>query len=346
MLGNAGNGMSFVDEVRHTVSRMREKTAIPSIGALSRETVTPLLLMAVLVVLGLFFSVKNPAFYSLTNIGIISGQTGILLLAALGATFVVLMGSIDLSIGSISLVSGAVTALLIANHGMGLAALPIAVLVGAACGLVNGVIFVVTKIPSFIVTLGMLTVLQGVADYLLSGTAISFNDDTFALLANGNLIPHIPNVALWGLGAWVIMAAIGLFTRFGRHMYAIGGGESVARLAGIAVTRQKVYAFMLSGATAGLAGVLVVAELSTAGPDIGSTTLLNAIAAIVVSGTALSGGVGGVQRTLLGALLIAMLNNGLNVIDVNPFLQLIIVGLVVIVAVVASIRRSEGMIAK
>lgn len=300
------------------------------------------------VVVGLivFFSLASDAFMTVRNMTGILGQASTLLLACLGATFVVLMGCIDLSVGAILLLVGAVTvkALNILDVGMG--AIFIGMGTGALLGALNGALYAVGRIPSFVVTLGMLSVFTGIAWQILEGRALRFSSSAFEDLAIGQLIPAVPNIALFALGAWAIMALAGRYTRFGRYMYYIGGGEAVARTAGLAVTRYKIYAFALSGLTAGLAGSLAVARLGAAGPTLGQDLLLNTLAAIVVGGTSLSGGIGGVHRTLIGVAIIALLDNGLNLMGVNQYTQMIIKGAVVIGAVLIGQDRSKGGIIK
>lgn len=187
---------------------------------------------------------------------------------------------------------------------------------------------------------------SGIALELLQGRALQYNSPPFDELAIGQLVPHFPNVALIAIVLWAVMASVCFKTRFGRYMYVIGGGEAVARTSGVPVVRYKIYAFVLSGALAGIAGTLAVARVGAAGPTLGTDLLLNSLAAVVVGGTSLSGGVGGVHRTLLGVLIITILDDGLNLLGVNEYLQMIIKGAVVVAAVLASQDRSKVAIVK
>lgn len=302
--------------------------------------------VAVVLALILFFSLVTDSFFTLRNLTGLSGQASALLLACTGATFVILMGSIDLSVGAIVLLVGAVVVKLINLLGLEVSALGAGLVLGGLLGLINGLIFARGGIPSFVVTLGTLSVLTGLAWNLLEGRALRFDSLAFENLAIGQLIPRIPNIALFALGVWLVFVWVGQRTRFGRYMYVIGGGEAVARLSGIPVRRYKVYAFILSGTLAGLAGTLAVARLGAAGPTLGTDLLLNSLAAIVVGGTSLSGGVGGVHRTILGVLIITLLDNGLNLMGVNQYTQMVIKGLVVIAAVLISQDRTKSAIVK
>lgn len=306
------------------------------------------MVLPVLVVIGLiaFFSLGSEAFLTLRNLTAISGQASALLIACLGATFVILMGSIDLSVGAIVLFVGAVTVKALNMFDLGVGAVFVGILVGAMLGGANGLVFAFGRIPSFVVTLGSLSVFTGFAWEILRGRALRFDSLPFEELAIGQLIPRFPNIALIAIIAWAIMVVLCFATRFGRFMYIIGGGEAVASTAGIPVRRYKILAFMLSGAMAGLAGAMSVARLGTAGPTLGQDLLLNSLAAIVVGGTSLSGGIGGVHRTLIGVLIIVLLDNGLNLMGVNQYSQMMVKGVVVITAVLVSQDRAKATVVK
>lgn len=302
--------------------------------------------VAVVIGIFIFFSVASDAFLSVRNMTGIMGQASTLLLACLGASFVILMGSIDLSVGAIVLLVGAITVKALTALDAGIAALLVGLGAGAMLGAVNGAIYALGRVPSFVVTLGTLSIFTGLAWEILQGRALRFASPAFEELAIGQLVPAVPNIALFAFGAWALVSIAGQTTRFGRYMYYIGGGEAVARTAGIPVVRYKIYAFALSGAMAGLAGALAVARLGAAGPTLGQDLLLNTLAAIVVGGTALSGGIGGVHRTLIGVAIIALLDNGLNLMGVNQYTQMVIKGTVVVGAVLIGQKRSKDTIIK
>ncbi|WP_413725937.1 ABC transporter permease [Sodalis sp. RH16] len=296
--------------------------------------------VGVVVALFVFFSLTTDSFATLRNFTAVSGQAGALLIACLGGSFIILMGSIDLSIGAMVLLSGAVGVTLINGTPLGFAVIPVVTAIGCLFGLLNGVIYVYGRIPSFIVTLGTLSVFSGLALKILDGRAIEFNLPGFETLSIGQAIPHLPNITLCALIAWALMVFVAVRTRFGRYMYLIGGGETVAHTAGVPVRRYKLYAFIVAGGLAAIAALLSVARLGASGPSLGSDLLLNSLAAIVVGGTSLSGGVGGPHRTLIGVLIIAMLDNGLNLLGVSQYSQMMIKGAVVIAAVLVSRESS------
>lgn len=302
--------------------------------------------IAVVIALIVFFSLASGAFLTPRNATAIFGQASALLIASVGASFVILMGSIDLSVGAIVLLVGAVTVLLMNSVDLGVMAIFVAMACGGLLGIVNGAIFAFGRIPSFVVTLGTLSVFSGIALQLLQGRALRFDSPSFEALAIGQWIPYIPNIAVLALATWALMSVVGLKTRFGRYMYIIGGGEAVAVTAGIPVRRYKIYAFAASGVLAGFAGALAVARLGAAGPTLGQDLLLNTLAAIVVGGTSLSGGIGGVHRTLIGVLIVALLDNGLNLMGVNQYAQMVIKGCVVIAAVLIGQDRSKSFVMK
>jgi ribose transport system permease protein len=263
-----------------------------------------------------------------------------LLLVALAGTFPILQQSIDLSVESMVLLTGVVTVVLISQFGLGLLAIPIAIGVGMLAGLFNGIIFTKLKVPSFLVTLGTLSVMAGVGKIITGGSTITFRDPAIRTISNGEVF-GIPNLVLWGLLIYVGTIVLAFRTKFGRYCFALGENERVVELAGAKVDRYKIYPFVLSGLLCGTAGVLLTLRISSASPNIGSGLLLPSIAAIVMGGTALTGGVGGPHRTILGVLVIAVLNNGMNLTGIDSFIQEIILGLVVVGAVALSIDREK-----
>ncbi|WP_049906179.1 ABC transporter permease [Halorubrum aidingense] len=263
-----------------------------------------------------------------------------LLLVALAGTFPILQQSIDLSVESMVLLTGVVTVVLISEFGLGLLAIPIAIGVGMLAGLFNGIIFTKLKVPSFLVTLGTLSVMAGVGKIITGGSTITFRNPAIRTISNGEVF-GIPNLVLWGLLIYVGTIVLAFRTKFGRYCFALGENERVVELAGAKVDRYKIYPFVLSGLLCGTAGVLLTLRISSASPNIGSGLMLPSIAAIVMGGTALTGGVGGPHRTILGVLVISVLNNGMNLTGIDSFVQEIILGLVVVGAVALSIDREK-----
>ncbi len=268
-------------------------------------------------------------------------QSAVLLIVAGSATFIILQGSIDLSVGSIVTLTGIAAAILVRDYQFGIWATPAAMLVGGMAGCINGLLFAYGKVPSFLVTLGALFALDGLALLLSGGQAVQVMDRNYLKIASGSLIGALPNIALWSFLVFVVTSIIGSYTKFGRYMYAIGGGETVARLSGVPVDRFKLYSFILSGLLCGLAGALMTARLQAGSPRMGEGLLLDSIAAVIIAGTALTGGVGGPHRTILGVFIIGILSNGLNINAVDPHTQIIVKGGIVVGAVFLTIDRTK-----
>lgn len=295
-----------------------------------------------LVLLVIVFTAMSPRFLSLGNLSTVLEQGTVLLVASLGATFIIMAGSIDISVGAIVAVSALVTAL--TANSLGALAIVPAVLAGAACGCLNGLLLAVGKVPSFVATLGTQVVYRGLVLYFTKGAPVEISDDSF-LNAYSSISFGVPHTVMIGLVLAVVAWAIFRFTVFGREVLAIGGGERVSILTGIAVTRVKILMFLLLGALCGMAGLLQGARTMAATSQLGLGLELDVIASVVVGGTPLTGGLGSITSTFLGVLIVTLLSNGMNMAGVDPFLQNIIKGIVLITAVFINIdRRKIGII--
>lgn len=285
------------------------------------------------------FTIATPRFLTVGNAQVILEQSVVLAVAAFGATLVIIAGSIDLSVGSVVGVTAVVTALAVNEVGVVLG-VSLAVLVGAAAGLVNGAVFSYWRIPSFIVTLGMLTALRGVVLGITAGSPTVIRDRGFVDALNGRTfgISHSVLVALLvGAVAYLLLERLA----FGREVKAIGSGERVARLSGIRVDRAKLLVFVVAGVLAAVAGVLLAARSRVGDPTQGIGLELQVIAAVVIGGTPLTGGIGRVWGTAIGAITIGVLSNGLNILGVEAYWQEIVTGLVLVVAVFLTIDRNK-----
>ena len=291
-----------------------------------------------LVALVVVFSIMSPRFLSLGNFSTVLEQGTVLLVTALGATFIIMAGSIDISVGAIVAVSALVAALTADTLGA-LAIIP-AVAAGAMCGGVNGLLVAVGKVPSFVATLGTQVVYRGLVLYFTKGAPVEISSDGF-LNAYSSVSFGIPNTVMIGLTLAVVAWAIFKFTVFGREVLAIGGGERVSILTGIAVTRVKILMFLLLGALCGMAGLLQGARTMAATSQLGLGLELDVIASVVVGGTPLTGGLGSITNTFLGVLIITLLSNGMNMAGVDPYLQNIIKGVVLVTAVFINIDREK-----
>ena len=298
----------------------------------------------------IFFAIKNPRFIAPANITNVLKQVSPMLLVGLGTTFIILMGSIDLSIDGTVTLAGIIS-VLVANRTAtipvvgGLIPVVVGIVVGMVIGFVNGSLMARLRLPSFLVTLGVSTVCSGIGLIVTNGTAIRAMNDIYRSIATLT-IGIIPMLGIIAFAILILAYFLAKRTLFGRYVYAIGGGERVAGLCGVPVARYKIYAFILAGALSGMAGALTSARLGAATNIQGDGMALDAIAAVVMGGTSLSGGKGGPLNTLVGVLVIILLSNGLNMIGVQPYTQTLIKGLVVILAVAMNSDRSSRAVVK
>ena len=299
----------------------------PTLRRAARELRAAWMLLAVCVVL----AVASPVFATSGNLLNVALATSVTALLAAGQTFVIILAEIDLSVGAVLGFSAAITALTL-RHQSTVTAIVVGLLVGAGAGLVNGLLVTKARMPSFIATLATMSVLGGLTLQLSQGNPIAVTDYDFQNIGQARLagIPApVWIMVLVFVGFGVLLAR----TRFGRYVYATGDNAEAARLSGIAVDRVKILAFVISGVLAALAGFIVSARLSTAEPTAGTGLELEAIAAVIIGGTSLAGGRGDLVGTIVGALILGVIDNGMNLLDVSPFLQSVVKGLVILFAV-------------
>ncbi|WP_456695969.1 ABC transporter permease [Aeromicrobium sp. P5_D10] len=306
-----------------------------------RNVLVPIVAVIALII---YFQAQTSSFVSTDSAQNILRQMAFLTVVALAGTFVILIGGIDLSVAANATLAGILIATWIDDFG-GVLAIVMVIGIGALVGLVNGIITTWLKVPSFLVTLGMMSILNGISNSISNGGPVSYQSGLLQKLVNDSTVPGIPNGALIAIVLTAIATVVAFATPFGRHMYAVGGNERAAALSGVRVRMIKLAVFALAGAVAAIAGIIFTGQASTGVPMGADASLLNSIAAIVVGGTALSGGVGGPHRTILGALVIVLLSSGMDITSVDPYTQLIVKGAVVIAAVALTIdRRRYGVI--
>ena len=301
-----------------------------------------------LIILIVIFSLTSDSFFSINNIMTVGLQTSTIAFIGIGVTCVILTGGIDLSIGSVVALSGVIAGLAV-NAGVPVSiGLLLGVVAGSLCGAANGFLVTTMRLPPFIATLGTMMIIRGIALYITNAAPVSGMPDSFGNLGNGALFRIVqegdnglPEVVFPGIPYPVILmiVAAALFTfaltkmRIGRYLYAIGSNEEAARLSGIKTNKVKLCAYTISGMFAGLCGVIIASRLVTAQPNGGMMYELDAIASAVVGGTSLMGGVGTIPGTLIGSFIIGVLRNGLNMNGVSFFVQQIIIGAVILLAV-------------
>ncbi len=274
----------------------------------------------------------TPHFLTVSNLLNVAQQTSINAIIAAGMTFVIISGGIDLSVGSLLAVAGVVLGTLLSHGHSPVAAIVAGLGIGLVGGVANGLLIAFGRLPPFIATLGMMSVARGLALLMTQGRPVSGFSDSFRFIATGELL-HVPMPIL--VMAAVYAAAHFLLgrTKLGRYSYAIGGNEQAARLSGVNVRLYKTYVYGLSGLLSGVAAVILSARLNSAQPIAGIMYELDAIAATVIGGTSLMGGEGKITGTLVGALIMGVLRNGLNLLDVSSYVQQTIIGSVIILAV-------------
>ena len=299
-----------------------------------------IVVLAALVVLCIALSLASPYFATKNNLINIVLQAAINATLACGMTFVILTGGIDLSVGSIVAFAGILLGVMLKAEIPLAVALLGCVLIGGICGLVNGLLVTRINLPPFISTLGMMSIARGGALYIADGRAISGFSGKLNYIGSGTIL-GIPVMILIMALTFLIGLFVLKFTRAGRYIYAIGGNVDATRLSGINTNRYTTLVYVICGLTAGLAAVLLTSRLDSAQPVAGEGYELDAIAATVIGGTSLSGGEGKLSGTIIGALIIAVLNNGLNLLNVSSYIQQIVIGLVIILAVTFDRIRSK-----
>ncbi len=298
-----------------------------------------------LIILCVVMTILSPFFLTFNNLFNVGTQIAVIAILALGQTFVIVSGGIDLSVGSVLGLAGIVFgwATAVANLPLPVA-LALGIGAGALAGLVNGLLITLGNLPPFIATLAMLSAASGLALVISEGQPLSPIPGPILSLGSGDLFGIVPLPVIVMLAMWAITVGVLRSTYAGRSMYAIGGNEEATRLSGINVSRQKLIVYTLSGLFAGIAGILLTARLASADPQAGFTYELDAIAAVVIGGASLSGGVGNATGTLIGALILGVLRNGLNLLNVSAFWQQVVIGAVIALAVMTDTlrRRRKG----
>ncbi|KRD60479.1 ABC transporter permease [Ensifer sp. ENS10] len=294
-----------------------------------------------LVMLCVIFSFLNPRFMSVVNFMNILQQVAVVAIAAFGMTWVILLGEIDLSVGSIIAVAGMVGAQCFA-FGLGFApAIVITLLAGALMGMLNGVLTAKLLLPSFIVTVATMGIYRGMVSLPTNGAPAMIENATWTAIGTESFL-GLP-IIIWVVAVLFVVNHILLSkTSFGRRAYLTGGNREAAVYSGIKVDRLKITIFMISGVMAAISGVLLSSRLFSAQTNAGMSYELDAIAAAVLGGTSLAGGVGTMVGTLIGALIIGVMNNGMNMLSVPYFYQLIVKGLVILIAVWLDVRAKQA----
>ncbi len=297
--------------------------------------------LAVMCIFLAVFPATSSSFLTPKNLFNILRQISTNMLLACGMTMVIILGGIDLSVGSIIALSGVISAGCVARYGLPIpVALLVGVLIGLVIGSVNGGIIAFTTIPPFIVTLATMNVARGLAKVYTGGSPVRVVTKEWQFLGAGYIGP-VPVPVIIMIVVVIITAFIMNRTKMGRHIYAVGGNAQAAVFSGIKVSKVKFFVHAFSGVMAGLAGIILASRMYSGQPTAGEGAEMDAIAAVVVGGTSMAGGSGKIGGTVIGALIIGILNNGLNLLNVNSFWQDVVKGIVILLAVLIDYFRTK-----
>lgn len=312
--------------------------------AVLRQSLQQGLAFGTLIVLFIFFSLANPAFLQWSNISGVLLATAVIGILAVGTTLVIITGGIDLSIGTGMTFAAVMTGTIITVFGMPMwLGILGGVVTGALMGAVNGANIVYLKVPPFIATLAMMMITQGL-NMIVSGVKpVYIQIDGFQSIALGTLIPGLPNAVLILFGCALVASVVLTRTILGRYTFSIGSNEEATRLSGIDTNKWKILIYMSAGIFTGIAGVVLASRLGSAQPQLGAGYELQAIAAVVIGGTSMLGGRGSILGTLIGALVMSVLINGLRIMSIQTEWQNVVVGIVILLAVFSdSLRTRKG----
>ena len=298
----------------------------------------------ILLVICVFATILSPSFLSVTNLFNVFKQITVAGIVGCGMTFVILTGGIDLSVGSILGLSGVLASGVLASTGNTAVAVAVSLTVGIACGAVNGFLVSVCGIPPFISTLGMMTLLRGVILVYTKGSPIPIKSDAYKFFGKGSIagipVPVIILIIVFLLAHYILTQ-----TSYGRSVYAVGGNREAARLSGIRVKTSEFLVYTLNGLMCGMAGLILTARLGSAQSTSGTGIEMDAIAAVILGGTSLSGGVGFVLPTVVGAMIMGIIDNILTLMNVNPHATNIVKGAVILIAVLVD-KKVKDLSAK
>ena len=292
-----------------------------------------------------FLIITQPVFLKVSNLTNIIKQISVNILLACGMTLVIIIGGIDLSVGSIIAISGCLSAGFITFNGMNsVVAIFLAILIGTGVGALNGLLISRTKIPPFIVTLAMMNIGRGFARIYTDSKTILVDDALYSYLGEGRIIGQLPIQSIFIVLSIVFCTLILNNTRFGRNIYAVGDNKMAAEYTGINAKKVTFYVFVISGFLAAIAGILTCTRTYSGQPNVGNGAEMDAISAVVLGGTSMTGGVGTIGGTVIGCLVIGVMNNGMNLMGIDSSWQYVVKGIVVLAAVFIDYMKKEQRI--
>ena len=298
-------------------------------------------IICVLLIIGVFLSLLSDKFLTSGNLISVMRQISINVYIALGMTLVIILGGIDLSVGAIVALTGTVTVGLIVNTGLPIAAaIAIGLLIGVVCGFISGTMVAEFKLPAFIVTMAMMNIARGAANVYSGGRSTRITDEFFSSIGSGYLFGVIPLPVIYMVVLIILITVVLNKTKFGTYIYAIGGNRESARLSGVPIKKVEIAVFTIIGLLSAFAGLVLASRMYSGQPSVGDGYELDAIAACVLGGVSMSGGKGRISGTVFGAMVIGFISNGLNLMNVNSFWQLVVKGIIILIAVVIDSQKN------
>lgn len=298
-------------------------------------------IICVLLIIGVFLSLLSDKFLTSGNLISVMRQISINVYIALGMTLVIILGGIDLSVGAIVALTGTVTVGLIVNTGLPIAAaIAIGLLIGVVCGFISGTMVAEFKLPAFIVTMAMMNIARGAANVYSGGRSTRITDEFFSSIGSGYLFGVIPLPVIYMVVLIILITVVLNKTKFGTYIYAIGGNRESARLSGVPIKKVEIAVFTIIGLLSAFAGLVLASRMYSGQPSVGAGYELDAIAACVLGGVSMSGGKGHISGTVFGAMVIGFISNGLNLMNVNSFWQLVVKGIIILIAVVIDSQKN------
>lgn len=295
----------------------------------------------VLIVISIIFSLLTPNFLTVNNLISVLRQITNNIFLALGMTLVIILGGIDLSVGATVAMTGTMTVGLIVTQGVPMyLAIVIGLIIGVIVGYLNGLIISVFKLPAFIVTLATMNITKGFAYIYSGGRSTRITNDIYAQIGTGQLFGFIPYPVIYMIIFIIIFSAIMNSTKMGTYIYAVGGNRESARLSGVSIRKVELFVFTLSGFMAAFAGLVLSSRMFSGQPSSGDGYEMDAIAACVLGGVSMSGGTGKISGTVIGAMVIGVISNGLNLVGVSSFWQNVVKGMIILAAVIIDSRKN------
>ncbi|MCP1101824.1 ribose transport system permease protein [Aequitasia blattaphilus] len=297
-------------------------------------------ILCVMLLIGVILTFMTPNFLTVSNIISVLRQISNNIFLAIGMTLVIILGGIDLSVGSIVAMSGTLTVGFIVTNGLPMwPSILIGLLLGAFVGLFNGVVIAIFKVPAFIVTLSTMNIAKGIAYIYSGGRSTRITSEAYSMIGTGYLFGIIPLPVVYMFILIILFAIILNKTKFGTYVYAVGGNRESARLSGVPIKKVEIMVFTISGFLAAFAGIILSSRMYSGQPKAGDGYEMDAIAACVLGGISMSGGTGHLSGTVIGAIVIGIISNGLNLIGVSSFWQLLVKGFIILIAVIIDSQK-------